>query len=151
MKTILDVACGGRMFYFDKKDPRVLFCDGRKIKTTLCDGRKFEIDPDHIVDFRELPFENESFKTVIFDPPHLIRGGAKSWLVIKYGLLSQNWQEDLSRGFAECFRVLERGGVLIFKWSDIQIPLKDILKLTPQKPVMGSKQNKTYFLVFIKE
>lgn len=151
MQTVLDVACGGRMFYFDKKDPRVLFCDGRKIKTTLCDGRKFEIDPDYIIDFRELPFKDESFKTVIFDPPHLVRGGAKSWLVIKYGLLSQSWKEDLSRGFAECFRVLERGGVLIFKWSDIQIPLKDILKLTPQKPVMGSKQNKTYFLVFIKE
>ena len=42
MKPILDVACGGKMFYFDKKDARVLFCDKRKIKTRLCDGREYE-------------------------------------------------------------------------------------------------------------
>ena len=29
-KPILDVACGGKMFYFDKNDPRVLFCDKRE-------------------------------------------------------------------------------------------------------------------------
>ncbi len=43
-KKIIDVCCGGRMFYFDKKDERVLFCDNRKIKTTLCDGREFEVN-----------------------------------------------------------------------------------------------------------
>ena len=26
-KAILDVCCGGRMFYKDKQDERVLFCD----------------------------------------------------------------------------------------------------------------------------
>ena len=38
MKPILDVACGGKMFYFDKHDPRVLFADIRSLETTLCDG-----------------------------------------------------------------------------------------------------------------
>ncbi len=28
-KKVVDVACGGRMFYFDKNDPSVLFCDNR--------------------------------------------------------------------------------------------------------------------------
>lgn len=37
--TILDVCCGGRMFYFDKNDPRVLFQDIREESMTLCDGR----------------------------------------------------------------------------------------------------------------
>lgn len=41
MKPILDACCGGKMFYFDKSDGRVLFQDIRKIKTTLCDGRTF--------------------------------------------------------------------------------------------------------------
>ncbi len=30
MKRILDPCCGGRMFYFDKTDERVLFCDKRQ-------------------------------------------------------------------------------------------------------------------------
>lgn len=38
-KPILDACCGGKMFYFDKHDDRVLFQDIRNIETTLCDGR----------------------------------------------------------------------------------------------------------------
>ena len=44
MKPILDVACGGRMFYFDKQDTRVHFNDIRRVNTTLCDGRAFEVN-----------------------------------------------------------------------------------------------------------
>lgn len=61
-KPILDVACGGKMFYFDKNDPRVLFCDKRKLHTTLCDGRTFEVKPDVIADFTQLPFSDNTFK-----------------------------------------------------------------------------------------
>lgn len=43
---ILDACCGGKMFYFDKEDPRVLFQDIREIETTLCDGRPWKIKPD---------------------------------------------------------------------------------------------------------
>ena len=42
---ILDTCCGGKMFYFDKHDDRVLFQDIRKMETTLCDGRHFEVTP----------------------------------------------------------------------------------------------------------
>ena len=27
--TVLDACCGSRMFYFDKEDNRVLYCDNR--------------------------------------------------------------------------------------------------------------------------
>ena len=40
---ILDTCCGGKMFYFDKYDKRVLFQDIRKMKTTLCDGSYLEL------------------------------------------------------------------------------------------------------------
>lgn len=43
---ILDACCGGKMFYFDKHDNRVLFQDIREVETTLCDGRHFEVKPD---------------------------------------------------------------------------------------------------------
>jgi len=34
-KPIIDVCCGGKMFYFDKQDDRVHFNDIRRVKTTL--------------------------------------------------------------------------------------------------------------------
>lgn len=34
-KPILDPCCGGRMFYFDKQNPHVLFCDNREFEGAL--------------------------------------------------------------------------------------------------------------------
>ena len=69
MKTILDACCGGKMFYFDKHDKRVLFQDIRKIETTLCDGRKFSVEPDVLADFKSMPYPDGSFRMVVFAPP----------------------------------------------------------------------------------
>lgn len=66
---ILDACCGGKMFYFDKNDDRVLFQDIRSFETTLCDGRTFEVDPDIQADFTNMPYEDEHFSMVVFDPP----------------------------------------------------------------------------------
>lgn len=154
---ILDVACGGKMFYFDKHDPRVLFCDIRSLTTTLCDGRQFEIKPDIVADFTNLPFSDNSFKLVIFDPPHLLHttdNEITGWQQIKYGALQGDWKTELRKGFAECFRVLEPNGVLIFKWNETNITVSEILKLTPEKPVFGHKSGKrsnTHWFCFMKE
>ena len=51
------------MFWFDKENPDVLFVDNRELDTTLCDGRRFVIKPDEIVDFRNMPYEDNSFNT----------------------------------------------------------------------------------------
>ena len=69
-KIAIDVCCGGKMFYFDRNNQDVLFCDMRKESHILCDGRLFEISPDVVADFRNLPFADESFYFVVFDPPH---------------------------------------------------------------------------------
>ena len=73
MKPILDVCCGSKMFYFDKNNPNVVFMDCRELEDTLCDGRKLEIKPDIIGDFRNIPFPDNTFHLVVFDPPHLIK------------------------------------------------------------------------------
>ena len=44
------------MFYFDKHNPDVVFMDNRKFTDTLCDGRAFEVKPDVVADFRNIPF-----------------------------------------------------------------------------------------------
>jgi len=154
MKEILDVCCGSRMFYFDKKDHRVLFTDKREENHVLCDGRTLEVKPDIISDFTDLKFPDNTFSLVVFDPPHLKNGGDKSWIVKKYGRLSKDWQSDLSKGFNECFRVLKPSGVLIFKWNEYQILVSEVLKCTDQKPIFGNKsgkQSKTHWIVFMKQ
>lgn len=150
MKRILDACCGSKMFWFDKENEDVLYMDNRRLSTTLCDGRALNINPDIIADFRNMPFEDNSFYLVVFDPPHLIKVGENSWLAKKYGKLDENWRDDLAKGFKECMRVLKPNGTLIFKWNEEQIPLKEVLKCFDKKPLFGNKRSKTHWLVFMK-
>ena len=78
-KSILDMCCGSRMFWFDRADSRALFCDIRSESHILCDGRSLEVKPDIVADFRELPFDDEQFSLVVFDTPHLERAGVNGW------------------------------------------------------------------------
>lgn len=159
MKRILDACCGGKMFYFDKHDKSVLFQDIRKIDTTLCDGRHFSVEPDVLADFTSMPYPDKSFRMVVFDPPHLKYTGSKkeaeNWQMVKYGWLpAHGWKEILRKGFAECFRVLQDGGFLIFKWNETDITVTEILKLTPYRPVFGhisGKRANTHWLCFSKD
>ena len=151
MKKILDVCCGSKMFWFQKNRKDTVYMDIREFEDTLCDGRKLEVKPDIIGDFRNIPYPDNSFKLVVFDPPHLLKAGNKSWLAKKYGKLNDTWPEDIKKGFIECFRVLEPYGVLIFKWNEDQIKLSEILKTTDKKPLFGNKRSKTHWLVFMKD
>jgi len=155
VKLILDPASSMRSFYFDKKDKRVLFGDIRVKEThLLTNGQTIHIEPDEVMDFRAIPYPDKTFKVVVFDPPHMLNLSEKSWMRKKYGVLDkETWQDDLTKGFAECFRVLKNEGTLIFKWNEVSIPLKDILALTPQKPVLGHPSGKrmgTHWVLFIK-
>ncbi len=155
MKLILDPASSMRSFYFDKKDDRVLFGDIRVKEThLLTNGQTIHIEPDEVMDFRAIPYPDETFKVVVFDPPHMLNLSEKSWMRKKYGVLDkETWRDDLTKGFAECFRVLKDQGTLIFKWNEVSIPLKDILILTPYKPVLGHPSGKrmgTHWVLFIK-
>lgn len=152
MKYILDACCGSKMFYFSKENENVIFMDNRQVSEILCDGRKLEIKPDIIADFRKMPFSDNSFKVVIFDPPHLINAGKDSWLAKKYGKLSKDsWQDDIRQGLDECMRVLDTYGILIFKWNEEQIKLREILNAINYQPLFGNKRAKTHWLVFVKE
>lgn len=151
--AVLDPCCGSRMMWFNKKDERCIHGDKRQEKTVLCDGRTLEVNPDILMDFTKMPFDDNTFYLVVFDPPHLEKAGDKSWLVKKYGKLGQRWQEDLKQGFAECFRVLKPNGTLIFKWNETQIKVKDILSLTSYKPLFGhvtKRHGGTHWFTFMK-
>jgi SAM-dependent methyltransferase len=147
------------MFWFDRKDSRATFVDIRREQHTLPDisskggSRELVIDPDYLADFVDLPFPDNTFALVVFDPPHLQRNGATGWVGLKYGTLKGDWRNMLSEGFAECFRVLRPEGVLIFKWCEDEIPVSHVLALTPERPLFGhksGKQQKTHWVTFMK-
>ena len=155
MKPILDPASSMRAFYFDKQDERVVFGDIRENEThILTNGQTITIKPDQVMDFRAIPYPDESFQCVVFDPPHLFELSDKSWMFKKYGVLDKDsWQDDITKGFVECFRVLKTNGTLIFKWNETSVRLSEILSLTDQKPVLGHASGKrmaTHWVLFIK-
>lgn len=151
MERILDACCGSRMFWFEKKNSDVVYMDNRQLSDVLCDGRKLEVNPDVVADFRNMPFDDETFYLVVFDPPHLLKAGENSWLAKKYGKLGQDWKNDIAQGFDECMRVLKPNGTLIFKWNEDQIKLSEILEVIATKPLFGDRRSKTHWLTFMKD
>ena len=156
---VLDVCCGSRMFWYQRKDRRAVYCDNRqeahelKDKSSKGGSRTLIIEPDYQCDFTALPFIDNCFSLVVFDPPHLIRNGRSGWLAKKYGKLGMNWEEDIRQGFAECFRVLKPEGTLIFKWNEHEIPVSKIVSLAPEQPLLGNRGGrtaKTHWIVFMK-
>jgi SAM-dependent methyltransferase len=160
-QLVLDPCCGGRAMWFDRKDPRVVFADCRSEVLTVTDRshgkvdgtRTLSIEPDSIIDFRVMPYPDDTFALVAFDPPHVVRAGPRSWLAARYGKLGKDWREDLRKGFLECFRVLRPDGVLVFKWNETQIKTAEVLALTGRRPLFGQvsgRKGMTHWLVFIK-
>jgi len=158
-KKILDACCGSRMFWFNKANKDVLFCDIRteiveaKDKSCKSGIRTIEITPDIECDFRNMPFEDNTFKLVVFDPPHLKTLGQNSWMAKKYGALLPTWELDIKVGFDECMRVLEPFGTLIFKWNENEIPVSKILEVINYNPLFGHKSGKrsnTHWIAFMK-
>jgi len=147
------------MMWFDSKDRRALFIDKRQethpidIGTPGTLGRSpVVVDPDVVADFTQMPFPDESFYVVVFDPPHIMRDEAKGLFTRKYGVLPADWRETLRRGFSECFRVLKPNGVIILKWAESDIRLSEILSLTPHAPLFGHRTRRhTHWCVFMKE
>ena len=159
-KKILDVTCGSRTIWFNKNHPAAIYCDRRKAEyfniwksgsgKSKC---SCVIAPDVQCDFTELPFEDNSFSLVVFDPPHLIHLGETSWMAKKYGKLDETWPQLIHDGFRECMRVLKPDGVLIFKWSEYDIPAREVWKAIGQEPLFGhhsGKQAKTFWGCFMK-
>lgn len=158
-KKILDMTCGSRTIWFNKNHPNAIYTDRRTEDIEIAFGkahtsiRTLHVNPDILCDFTCLPFKDDTFSLVVFDPPHLIRAKETAWLVKKYGKLDSNWTQMLRDGFNEGMRVLKPDGVLIFKWSEYDIAADDVWKAIGQKPLFGhhsGKKSKTFWGCFMK-
>ncbi len=155
-KLILDACCGSRMFWFNKNHPNAIYADIRNESHNYPDKEKtrtVEITPDVVMDFRQMPYADNSFKLVVFDPPHFKTLGATSWMAKKYGRLLPTWETDIKAGFDECMRVLQPYGVLIFKWNAHEIKLSKLLQVIDTQPLFGHttrSNGETIWMAFIK-
>ena len=82
LPPVLDPCCSCRKFWFDPHDDRAIFCDKRQemrvtdVGTPGTQGRKpLIVAPDLVADFTAMPFPDESFHLVVFDPPHMEKLG----------------------------------------------------------------------------
>ena len=86
-KKILDVTCGARSIWFDKHHPATVYCDKRREQYhhlwKNASNCMLDINPDVVCDFTNLPFTDNSFHLVVFDPPHLTGAKETAWLVKK--------------------------------------------------------------------
>jgi len=140
--------------WFEKENPIALYCDKRAETVRAWNyEREMIVSPDIVSNFTELPFRDESFYLVVFDPPHIDSMNENSRTAQIYGKLFPDWETDIAAGFSECFRVLKDCGTLVFKWNETSISTQKILKLTDVKPLFGhlsGKLSKTHWITFIK-
>lgn len=146
--------------WFNKSDPRAIFFDRREESLEIPpgaawpNGTTLHVKPDVKGSFTAMPFPDESFALVVFDPPHMEKLGEDTNLGKFYGKLFGDWECDLAKGFEECFRVLKHNGVLIFKWCSIEIPLSRVIALAPCQPLFGhttGNHARTHWMTFLKQ
>jgi len=161
---ILDATCGFKGIWYQKNHPFVTFMDIRKGYTGNTDGTKlrnkryFRLNPDIISEWKDAPFEDNSFDMVIFDPPHLIidRNSNKSCLALRYGCLyKDDWQKVLREGIKKLFDVLKPNGIFILKWCENSAKVEEIIKLCPYPPLFGSNtkskgHTQNFWILFLK-
>lgn len=84
-KFILDACCGGRHFWIDKENENTVFMDVRsEPKGTISIQPNWNVTPDVIASYCDMPFEDNSFNLVIWDVPHKIKSD-KGLITKKYG------------------------------------------------------------------
>ena len=153
-KFILDACCGGKMFWYNKNHPNTIYMDNRTEKKGHSSFRKnHEINPDIVADFKNIPFKDNTFKLVVFDPPHLFLG-KNAEFTKRYGRLTKDtWKDEIKKGFDECWRVLDNYGVLVFKWNQFDIKKSEVLNVIEREPLFGhvtDRSKNTSWFCFMK-
>lgn len=153
-KVILDACCGGRHMWIQKESDMAVFMDIRSVdKGTIKLQPNWCVEPDVVGDYRDMPFDDETFSLIVWDIPHKIKPD-KGIITMKYGNLGETWKEDLKKGFTEIMRVLKPHGVMDLKFNDLDISFKELLGLFPFLPQYGTPTkkgvNNTAYFIYVK-
>lgn len=113
---VLDCSAGLRGMWLDKHFPSAVYVDIRS-----------EVSPDLVASSTCLPFHNETFDLILFDPPHHNVGASGEWS-LDYGVFTTAEILNLCRRtFPELRRVVKPAGVVLFKWNDHSIGLSRVM------------------------
>ena len=131
MKPILDACCGSRMFWFDKNESHTTFMDIRQ-ETFEIHGKKVNVNPDVVGDFRDMPFEDNSFDLIICSdvlehlPDDIYKKTIKEFKRVskKYILIISPNSEDLEANQSKCIKC---GTVFHMNWHISSISVDKIL------------------------
>ena len=117
---ILDATSSRRIMWENKHDLDTVYMDIRP-----------EVVPDVIGDVRSVPFDDNIFDLVVFDPPHKSLG-VNSTMADRYGIFTDGEiRAAIAGGFAEIGRILRENGLCLFKWSDGDFPLGKMANMRP--------------------
>lgn len=128
------------------------------------------------IDFTDMPFENQSYDTVVYDPPYRLSGTPDRNEDSDYGIEQMDWQERydlLLTGLVECCRVAKKrilakcmdqvcNNAKRFQTFDFMVQAGhcgfklidrfDMLKTPPwQRSQVHSRQNYSTLLIFERE
>lgn len=144
---ILDCSGGKRNVWFNRCHPNAVYIDNRP-----------EMTPNVLCDSTQLPFPNEVFDLIVFDPPHGVHG-EHSYMSKYYGRYNSQEILNLLRGTSrEAYRVSKPEALMLLKWNDRDQRLDHILKqLEAWEPLFGHKiaersshRASTYWLALLK-
>ena len=143
----LDATAGNRKFWRIDDNPNIIYIDV---------DDELEITPDLVIDCTNTGFPNKYFFTIIYDPPHSWGGktgnefytcrNQHEWdaLIERYGFkrksLPTYYGTDKFRSKTELLsfiyesqiefnRILAPNGILWLNWSELKMPLTDVLPL----------------------
>ena len=81
-KLILDACCGSRLFWFDKAEPHTTYMDRREEQFEI-HGKKINVKPDVVADFRDMPFDDETFNLTARNSPTSKVAGCKGFGLVQ--------------------------------------------------------------------
>lgn len=141
---------------------------GKHQGVVFIDIRK-EVKPDIVASNESLPFQDETFQKVVYDPPHLIRNSPIkiNSLMFKYAYKFSTWKtksqfyKNLVAVNKEVKRVLQHDGTFIVKHTespDHLITKNTIIHLLDNFKVLRNRKEKTrgfgkskvYYITMIK-
>lgn len=138
---ILDATAGNRTMWKHKKCEGIIYSDIEK---------NLKVKPTIFADNRQLPFRDETFSTIFFDPPHdigvddsdiLTMGkfalkearATEKRLHTYYGLYYIKTVDDMIKLLyytqKEFMRILKYSGLLWLKWNDVAMQLNRVLAI----------------------
>jgi SAM-dependent methyltransferase len=123
------MSAGHRAIWFNRLQAETVFVDIRP-----------ETHPTVLADTTQLPFPDNWFDLIVFDPPHMTHGEGSTMAKYYSAFPAEVIRDLVQKSGAEAFRVVKTDGLMAFKWNDHDVRLPRILLLMEGwEPLFGQK------------